>query len=129
MITAGCQFQGLKLNTNKTHPITISKSCTLNPPHPCLQVIGEQIEDDFSIRLLGVTLYSEGTYVEKQIRSLSFTITQEAALLCKCLKKFSCESILIKSIYAFILSLTENSSPVWGFAANGHLILLDRAIN
>lgn len=127
-ITSWCELWGMKLNAKKTHSIIISRSRTLAPPHPCLQVSGEQIEDVTHLRLLGVTLDPKLTF-EKHIRSLSSTIAQKIGLLRKCYKTFACETTVIKSFYAFILPHFEYCSPVWNSAADCHLKLLDRALN
>ena len=127
-ITAWCQLWGMKLNANKTHSITFSRSRTLDPPHPRLFISGEEIEELDDIRLLGVTLDSRLTF-EKHIRSVSSSIAQKTGLLRKCFKTFACESTVIKSFYAFILPHFENCTPVWMSAAGCHLKLLDRALN
>ena len=127
-ITSWCQLWGMKLNANKTHSMTISRSRTLDPPHPCLYISDEQIDEVSSLRLLGVIFDSKLTF-EKHIRSLSSSIAQKTGLLRKCFKTFGRDSTVIKSFYAFILPHFEYCAPVWMSAANSHLKLLDRALN
>ena len=127
-IASWCQLWGMKLNSNKTHSITISRSRILNPLHPCLYILGEPIEEVDNLRLLGVILDSKLTF-EKHIRSLSSSIAQKTGLLRKCYRTFACDSTVIKSFFAFILPHFEYCAPVWMSAANCHLKLLDRALN
>ncbi|KAK3894304.1 hypothetical protein Pcinc_001927 [Petrolisthes cinctipes] len=84
-ITSWCELWGMKLNAKKTHSMIISRSRTLVPPHPCLHISGEQIEDVTGLHLLGVTLDPKLTF-ERHIRSLSSTIAQKIGLLRKCFK-------------------------------------------
>lgn len=127
-ISSWCQLWGMKLNAKKTHSIIISRSRTINPPHPLLFIAGEEIKDVDSLRLLGVTFDPKLTF-ERHIRTLSSSIAQKVGLLRKCYKTFACDSVVIKSFYAFILPHFEYCAPVWMSAASCHLKLLDRALN
>ena len=127
-ITSWCQLWGMKLNAIKTHSITISRSRTLDPPHPPLHISGNRVKEVDNMRLLGVTLDPKLTF-EKHIRLLSSSIAQKTGLLRKCFRTFACDATVIKSFYAFILPHFEYCAPVWMSAANSHLKLLDRALN
>ena len=73
----------MKLNANKTHSLIISRSRTVAPPHPCLYISGDKIDDVSDLHLLRVTFDSKMTF-EKHIRSLASSTAQKTGLLCKC---------------------------------------------
>lgn len=127
-ITSWCEQWGMKLNPKKTQSLLISRSRTILPPHPSIQLSGESVEDVLNLRLLGVSFDKKLTF-EHHIRSLSSSIARKIGLLRKCYKTFNCDATLRKSFYAFILPHFEYCSPVWMSAADCHLNLLDRSLN
>lgn len=92
---------GRKINANKTLSITIIRSRTLQPSHPCLHISSEQIKNISCILLLGVTYDSKMTF-EKHICSMSSTIAKKTGLLRKCFKTLTCYSAV--TIFFFMVA-------------------------
>ncbi|MEM8780580.1 MAG: reverse transcriptase family protein, partial [Cyanobacteria bacterium P01_G01_bin.49] len=127
-ISGWCERWGMKLNPSKTQSIIVSRSRTVNPPHPLLTVCGQSIPVCSSLRLLGVTVDNKLTF-ECHIRKLVSSIAQRGGILRKCYKTFRDYDIVLKSFYAFVLPSFEYYSPVWMSAAPCHLRLLERTLN
>ena len=119
---------GLKLNPNKTQSIIVSRSRTLYPAHPDLELCGSSIAVSSYFKLLGVLIDDKLTF-EKHIRTLASSISQKTGLLRKCYRCFRDEDVIIRSFFAFILPCFEYCSAVWSSAAATHLRLLDRALS
>ena len=127
-IEAWCAIWGMRLNPNKSQSIIVSRSRTIDPPHPPLYLSGAQVLISDSIKLLGVTLDNKLTF-ETHIRQVSISIAQKTGLLRKCRRTLCDNEVIIKSFFAFILPFFEYCMPVWFSAADCHLKLLDRALN
>ena len=105
----------MKLNSSKTHSITISRSRTSYFP---LTLCGFDLEVCSSFKLLGVTLEDELTF-EKHIRNLT------SGLILKFYKTLcNDDAVFIPSTHLFLYC-----SSVWCFASDSHLKLLYRALN
>ena len=92
-ISAWCKSWGMKLNASKTQCMIVSRSRTLNPPHPDLLIDNVPLTSCESFKILGVILDSQFTF-EKHIRSISSSIAQKIGLLRKSHKIFGDQSIL-----------------------------------
>ena len=128
-IESWCNTWGMKLNPSKTSTIIVSRSRTLHPPHPPLQLCGSFLEVSRSIRLLGVVIDDKLTF-EDHIRSTAGSIAQKTGLIRKCVRALgNDDDAVLRSFYGFLLPCFEYASPVWCSAADSHLKLLDRALN
>ena len=127
-ICTWCQSWGMKLNVNKTQSMIISRSRTVDPPHPDLLINNAPLTPCNSFKILGVTLDSKFTF-EKHVRNISSSVAQKIGILRKSFRIFGDQAILRKCFNCFILPCFEYCSPVWSSAANSHLKLLDRNLN
>ena len=103
----------------------VSRSRTVNPPHPDLFIDGTQLVTSESFKILGVLFDSKFTF-EQHLRSVSSSVAQKVGLLRKSFKIFGDQMVLLKCFNSFILPCLEYCSPVWSSAADTHLKLLDR---
>ena len=124
-ISAWCKTWGMKLNPNKTQSMIVSRSRTINPPHPDLFIDNVSLTTCSSFKILGVLLDSKFTF-EKHIRSVSSSVAQKVGILRKSFKIFGDQRILLNCFNSFILPCLEYCSPVWSSAADCHLKLLDK---
>ena len=117
----------MKLNTNKTHSIIISRSGTALPQHPLLSFCGVDLETSTFLKLLGVILDNKLSF-EMYIRKIAIPIAQKTGLIGKCFKVLGYDNSVLRCFYAFILPCIEYCSPVWCFGSDNHLRLLDCAL-
>ena len=127
-IKSWCERWGMRLNPSKSRSLIISRSRTLLPQHPVLNIGNDSITDSSTLKLLGVTLDSKLTF-ETHVRSVATRVSQKVGLLRKCRRIYGDDDIIRNCFYSFILPHFEYCSPVWGSAADTHLKLLDRAFN
>ena len=124
-ISSWCSTWGMKLNPRKTQSMIISRSRTLNPPHPDLLIDNTSLTTCDSFKILGVIFDKKFTF-EKHLRFVSSSVAQKIGLLRKSSKIFGDPSVLRKCFNSFILPCLEYCSPVWSAAADCHLKLLDK---
>ena len=110
-ISAWCSLWGMKLNPSKTQSMIVSRSRTVNPPHPDLFIDGTQLVTSESFKILGVLFDSKFTF-EQHLRSVSSSIAQKVGLLRKSYKIFGEQMVLLKWFNSFILPCLEYCS-VW----------------
>ena len=125
-IQSWCKIWGMRLNPSKSRSLVVSRSRTLEPPHPDLIVDGETIENCSSIKLLGVIFDSKLSF-EDHLRSVTSSISQKVGLLRKCRRIFHADEVVRNSFYSFLLPHFEYCHSVWLSAAESHLRLLDRS--
>ena len=118
-ISKWCTRWGMILNSKKTQSLIISRSRTLDPPHPVLIISDTRLTTNSSIKILGVTLDSKLTF-EQHIRSVSASVAQKIGLLRKSFKIFNDPLILKHCFNTFILPVLEYCAPVWSSAADSH---------
>ena len=124
-ICAWCNLWGMRLNTNKTQSMVVSKSKAVFPPHPDLLVGSTSLNSCDSFKILGVMFDNKFTF-ERHIRSISSSVAQKFGLLRKSFRIFGDHDVLLKCFNSFILPCLEYCSSVWSSAADSHLKLLDR---
>ena len=62
IISAWCKSWGMKLNASKTQSMIVSRSRTLDPPHPDLLIDNVPLTTCNSFKILGVTIDSKFTF-------------------------------------------------------------------
>ena len=97
-ISAWCRFWGMKLNTNKTQSMIVSRSRTLHPRHPDLILDNVPLTVSDSFKILGVIFDSKFTF-ESHIRSISSLTAQRLGLLRKCFKIFNDHSFSFNEMF------------------------------
>ena len=127
-IVSWCEAWGMKLNPKKTQAIVFSRSRRTNPNFPSLVLINETLTVRHEIKILGVILDKKLTF-EPHIRSICASLAQRIGILRKSLKQFGSLDLVRHCFYAFLLSVFEYCSPVWGSAAKCHLSLLDKTLS
>ena len=124
-ISTRCNLWGMRLNPNKTQSMIVSRSRTVFPPHPDLLVGSTSLNSCEFFKILGVTFDSKFTF-ERHIRSISSLDAQKIGLLRKSFRIFGDHDVLLRCFNSFILPCLEYCSPVWSFAVDSHLKLLDK---
>ena len=106
----------------------VSKSRTMHPQSPPLNIGGTVLKESDELVILGVTFNSKMTF-EKHLRSVSRAASQRLGILRKSWRVFHDRSLLGKCFRGFVLPVLEYYSAVWCSAANPHLKLVDRAVS
>ena len=122
-----CRSWGMKVNPSKTKSMVISRSRTIAPAFPNLELEGVLIDNVFELRVLGVILDHKLIF-ESHLRSVAASASQKLGILRKTYKVFSDPALIIKCFWSFLLPVLEYCSPVWSSAAACHLQLLDRVV-
>ena len=107
--------------------MVISRSRTVAPAFPNLELEGVLIDNVFELRVLGVILDHKLIF-ESHLRSVAASASQKLGILRKTYKVFSDPALIIKCFWSFLLPVLEYCSPVWSSAAACHLQLLDRVV-
>ena len=116
------------VNASKTKALIISRSLTDRPRFPALALGGDVLSVVRELRILGVILDSKLTF-ERQIRSIAASAAQKLGILRKPWQVFQDVDVVKRCFWSFILPILEYCSPVWSFAADFHLALLDRVVS
>ena len=82
-IESWCRIWGMTLNPRKSTSIIVSRSRTLDPPHPNLVIGGHTLINSNTLKLLGVYFDSKLTF-ECHLRSVASNISQKIGILKKC---------------------------------------------
>ena len=93
-ISTWCNLWGMRLNSNKTQSMIVSRSRTVFPPHPDLLVGSTSLNSCEFFKILGVTFDSKFTF-ERHIRSISSSVAQKIGLLRKSFRIFGDHDVLI----------------------------------
>ena len=96
--------------------------------HGDLGLAGVPILSNPSLDILGVR-FDCGLTFESHVRGVVSRVSQRIGILRMVNGVYADTSVLRRCYYAFILSILEYCSPVWGSAASSHLRLLDRQIH
>ena len=112
----------MKLNSNKTHSITVSRSITALPQHPPLFLCGVELETFIFLKVLGIVLDKKLTF-ETHICNIG----QKTGLIRKFFKALRNDDSVLRSFYAFILPCFDYCLHVWCSGSDSHLRLLDCA--
>ena len=121
------QDLGNEVKCQKTQVIYFSRSMTVNPANPPLIIDGQVLDNNDTMKILGVILDDKLTF-EQHIDAIASTISRQVGLLRKSLRTFNSIAIAKKCFYSFLLPSFEYCSPVWGSAADIHLKKLERLV-
>ena len=127
-VKAWCERWDMKLNPAKSKSLLVSRSRTVLPEHPTLEVDGVVVKEDDTLKVLGVTLDKRMTY-EDHVRSVVAQARQKTGIMRKAARIFEDNNVLSRCLKAYVLPLVEYCSPVWSSSAGSHLALLDRAFS
>ena len=124
-IKAWCVQWGMELNPIKTKSAIFTRSRTMLPEHPDINLGDSTIENVTNLKLLGVLFDSKMTF-ELHVRAIASKVSQKIGILRKCWQTYQDNSVILKCFYAFILPFFEYCSAVWMSAASTHLKVLER---
>ena len=125
-ISNWCSLWGMQLNPSKCHSMIVSRSRTVNPPHPPLFINDVTLNIVHSLKLLGVLFDSKFTF-ERHLRTVSSSISQKIGILRKCSKIYANDGVMLNCFFSFILPFYEYCIPVWMSSSDSHVSLLDRS--
>ena len=117
----------MTLNASKTYSLNVSRSRTVEPPHPTLRLHEQDICATASLTILGVRLDEKLTF-ECHLRDVASRASQKLGILRQAWRLYQDVSVVSKCFWSYILPILEYCSPVWSSAADTHLRLLDRIV-
>ena len=74
-VSERCDLWGMKLNASKTKTMIVSRSCTMHPQSPALNIGRTVLKESDDLGILGVTFDSKMTF-EKHLNSVSRAASQ-----------------------------------------------------
>ena len=74
-VSEWCDLWGMKLNASKTKTMIVSRSCTMHPQSPALNISRTALKESDDLVILGVTFDSKMTF-ERHLRSVSIAASQ-----------------------------------------------------
>ena len=101
-IQSWCNRWGMKLNPSKSNSLVVSRSRTLQPPHPNIIADCAVIPNCSLLKLLGITFDSKLGF-ETYLRMVASSISQKVGLLSKCRHIYSTDDVIRNYFYSFIL--------------------------
>ena len=101
------------LNPNKTKALVVSRSKTVNPPNGDLVLSGVSICASPNLDFLSVKFDSRLTF-EDHVRGIALCVSQIIGILRLVKRVFVNNSVLLRCYYAFVLSILEYCSLVFG---------------
>ena len=125
-VQSWCVRWGMTLNPSKSHSLVISRSRTVFPAHPDIDLDGTVVPGCATLKLLGVTLDSGLTF-QPHLRAVASSISRKIGLLRKCRQIYSSDTVLRNCFYSFLLPHFEYCHSVFLSACDTNLKLLDRA--
>ena len=127
-VSGWCDLWGMKLNASKTNTMIVSRSCTMHPQLPPLNIGRTVLKESDDFVILGVTFDSKMTF-EKHLRSVSRAAPQRLGILRKSWRVIHDRSLLMRCLKGFILPVLEYCSALWCSTADTHLKLLYGAVS
>ena len=124
-VSEWCNLWGMKLITNDTKTMIVSRSRTMHTQPPPLTLDGTVLRESDDLDILGVTFDSKLTF-EKHLRSVSRAASQRLGILRKSWHVFHDRLLITRCFWSFVLPVLEYCSAVWCSAADTHLKLLNR---
>ena len=122
-----CSAWGMVLNARKTRSMIVSRSRTLLPVFPALELENSFLEESRELPILGVTFDSKLTF-GTHVQSVASSAARKLGLMRKAGKVFGDRSLIVRCFWAYLLPVLEYCSPVWNCAADCHLRPLDRVV-
>ena len=105
----------------------VSKLCTVHSQLTSLTLDATVLEESADLVMLGETFDAKMTF-KKHLCSVSSVTAQRLGIMRKLWQVFHDQSLLLRSLWSFVLPVLEYFSAVWSSAANSHLKLLDRVV-
>ena len=127
IIQEWCNHCCVILNLNKTMALVVSRSRTANPPHGDLVLSGASICASPNFDILGVKFDSRLTF-KGHVRGIISRVSLRIGILRLVKGVFVGTSVLLCCYHAFVLTIFEYCSPVWGSSVECHLQLLKRQV-
>ena len=118
-----CDHWCMILNPNKTKALVVGRSRTVSPPHGDLVLSGVSIRACPNLYILGMKFDSQFIF-EDHGRGIVCRVSQRIGILRLVKRLFVDTSAFLRCYCAFVLTIIEYCSPVWGSAAECHLQLL-----
>ena len=103
----------------------VSRLRTVFLPYPDLLVGSTSLNFCYFFKVLGVMFVSKFSF-ERHIRPIYPQVAQKVGLLRKSSRIFGNHNVSLRCFNPFTLSRLEYCFPVWSFAADSHLKLLDK---
>jgi hypothetical protein len=122
-----CSQWGMLFNAGKTKSMVVSRSRTVAPSFPDLQLGGVVVENVSEVSILGVIFDRKLTF-ESHVRSVASRSSQKIGLMRLAWRTFGSVPVLQRCFNSYVLPLLEYCSQVWLSAADCHLGLLDRVV-
>ena len=104
-------LSGMKLNASKTKTMIVSRSRTMHPQSPPLNIGGTVLKESDDLVILGVTFDSKRPF-EKHLRLVSRTASQRLGILRKSWRVFHDRSLPERCFRGFVLPILEYCSAV-----------------
>ena len=98
----------------------VSRSRTMHPQSPPLNIGGKVLTESVDLHILGVTFDSKITF-EKHFRLVTRAASQSLGILKKYWRAFNDRLLLGRCFRGFVLPVLEYCSAVWCSAADTHL--------
>ena len=111
------------LYPNKTEALVVSRSRSVSPPHGDLVLSGVSIRDSPNLDIISMKFDSKLTF-EDHVRGIVSLVSQRIDILRLETRIYVDTSVLLRCYFAFVFSILEYCSPVWGSAAECHLQLI-----
>ena len=119
-----CDMWRNKWNVSKIKTIIVSKSRTVHPQSTTLILDGNVLKESHYLVIFWVTFETTRT-IEKHLRSVSRAAGQRLGIVRKSWQVFYDQSLILISVWNFVLRVLEYFSALWCSAADSHLKLLD----
>ena len=110
-VSVWCNLWGMKLNASKTKTMIVSRSFTVHPLLTTLTLDGTVPMESTDLVILGVTSDAKITFV-KNLRSVSSAVAQRFGIMRKSWQVFHDRSLLLRSVWSFVLPVLEYCSAV-----------------
>ena len=124
-----CKRWGMKLNAKKTKNLIVSRSRTVNPPHPQVLVSGcpIDIENSDHLTILVVNFDSKFNFID-HLKSVSSVASRKIGIIHKAAFIYQDEKVNLSCFRSFVLPLPEYCSPVWMSATDSNLNVLSKIV-
>ena len=111
-VSEWCEIWGMKFNASNTKIMIVSRSRTMHPQSPPLNIGRTVLKESDDLVILGVTFDFKTTF-EKHLLSVSKAASQRLGILRKSWPVFHDRSHLGRYFRAIILPVLEYCSAVW----------------
>ena len=116
---------GVGVNLAKT--LIVSRSRTVNLPHPQVSVSGCPINNSDHLTILGVNFDSKFNFID-HLKSVSSVASRKIGIIRKAAFIHQDEKVNLSCFRSFVLPLLEYCSPVWMSATDSNLNVLSKIV-